>query len=59
MPKYQYSLDTSNVLFFVFALCERKNEKQYNVKVPLCQRLKHALCRLADYSLLDKTEQVI
>jgi hypothetical protein len=27
-------------LFFVFSLCERKNEKQKEDKVPLCRRLK-------------------
>ena len=26
-------------LFFVFAIAERKNEKQLNDKVPLCRRL--------------------
>jgi len=31
---------TSYFLLFVFALAERKNEKQYEDKVPLCRRLK-------------------
>jgi hypothetical protein len=31
---------TSYFLPFVFALAERKNEKQYEDKVPLCRRLK-------------------
>jgi hypothetical protein len=34
------SMVLSDYDLFVFALCERKNEKNKNIKVPLCRRLK-------------------